>query len=144
VALIEVYDTMLGSADGGRLVNLSTRGSVSDGNPLVAGVVISGSAAKKVLIRATGPALTDLGLGGALSDPKLSLFQGPTLVKENDNWAGDADIVAAAKSVGAFSLKPDSKDAALVLYLAPGNYTAQVTGVNGAAGIALVEVYEAP
>jgi len=28
--------------------------------------------------------------------------------------------------------------------LAPGSYTAQVTGAGGSAGVALVEVYQAP
>jgi hypothetical protein len=38
----------------------------------------------------------------------------------------------------------DSKDAALLLTLQPGIYTAQVSGVAGATGVALVEVYEVP
>jgi hypothetical protein len=46
--------------------------------------------------------------------------------------------------VGAFSLDAGSKDAALLLTLAPGVYSAQVTGVNGATGVALVEVYDVP
>lgn len=36
------------------------------------------------------------------------------------------------------------QDAALLVVLAPGNYTAQVSGVAGSAGLALVEVYEVP
>jgi len=37
-----------------------------------------------------------------------------------------------------------SKDAALVLELPPGIYTAQVSGVGNTTGVGLVEVYEAP
>ena len=44
-------------------------------------------------------------------------------------------------SVGAFELPVASRDAALVVLLAPGSYTAQVGGTGG---IALVEVYEVP
>jgi hypothetical protein len=36
------------------------------------------------------------------------------------------------------------KDAALVTTLTPGAYTAQVSGVGGTTGVALVEVYALP
>jgi hypothetical protein len=45
-------------------------------------------------------------------------------------------------SVGAFSLTPNSGDSALTLSLPPGVYSAQVSGLNGTTGYALVEVYE--
>jgi len=32
----------------------------------------------------------------------------------------------------------------LIVNLAPGNYTAQVTSADGASGLALVEIYELP
>jgi hypothetical protein len=53
-------------------------------------------------------------------------------------------IVAAAVRVGAFALPDGSKDCALLLYLAPGSYTAQISGVANTTGVALVEVYEVP
>jgi hypothetical protein len=47
--------------------------------------------------------------------------------------------------VGAFVLAGNSsKDAALLVTLAPGNYTVQVRGADGTNGVALVEVYEVP
>ena len=51
---------------------------------------------------------------------------------------------AAAVRVGAFALPDGSKDCALLLYLAPGSYTAQISGVANTTGVALVEVYEVP
>ncbi|MGH8021216.1 MAG: hypothetical protein ACREIA_23645 [Opitutaceae bacterium] len=42
---------------------------------------------------------------------------------------------------GAFTLPDGSKDAALVLYLAPGSYTAHLGDASNATGTALVEVY---
>ncbi|MCX6933142.1 MAG: hypothetical protein NTZ29_10720 [Verrucomicrobia bacterium] len=39
---------------------------------------------------------------------------------------------------------PASRDAALIVTLAPGNYTAQVSGVNDTTGVALIEIYELP
>jgi len=46
--------------------------------------------------------------------------------------------------VGAFALPVGSKDAALVITLPPGNYTVIVSGVAGASGVALAEVYAVP
>jgi hypothetical protein len=46
--------------------------------------------------------------------------------------------------VGAFSLGSGSKDAAFVITLPAGGYTAQVSGVGGVTGDALIEIYEAP
>ena len=45
---------------------------------------------------------------------------------------------------GAFGLPAASKDAALLVTLQPGAYTAQVSGAAGTTGVALVEVYEVP
>lgn len=148
VALVEVYDTTSATAGAPKLVNLSTRGSVGrDGDILIVGVVVSGTSAKQLLIRGIGPALADFNVEGALADPKLALYQGNTLVRENDNWSSTSDagaLAATATAVGAFPLPSGSKDAALLVYLTPGNYTAQISGVNATTGVALVEVYEVP
>jgi hypothetical protein len=148
VALIEVYDAAPATASGSKLINVSTRGEVGrGGDVLIVGVVVGGTAPKKLLIRGVGPALAAFGLPGALADPKLELYQGRTLLRQNDNWSDSADssaIAAAAAAVGGFVLPSGSKDAALLLYLAPGSYTAQVSGVNATTGIALVEAYEVP
>ena len=61
----------------------------------------------------------------------------------NSAWGGDSQITAEAALVGAFPWNtPGSKDSALLLTLPPGAYTAQVSGVTGDTGVALVEVYE--
>ena len=52
-----------------------------------------------------------------------------------------AEITAAANQVGAFAFAAGSKDSAMVMTLAPGVYTAQITGSGNATGVALVEVY---
>jgi hypothetical protein len=148
VALVEVYDTSTPTAGAPKLINLSTRGEVGRGGDiLIVGVVVSGTAAKRILIRGIGPALSDFGVSGALADPKLQLYQGSALLRENDNWSDSPDsptIANTATAVGAFTLPSGSKDAALHLYLPPGSYTAQVSGVNSTTGVALVEVYEVP
>jgi hypothetical protein len=82
-----------------------------------------------------------------MEDPRLELFNNDTGVKiaENDNWAGAAWLISSNNAVGAFALGgPTTKDAALVITLAPGAYSARVNGVNGGGGTAIIEVYEVP
>jgi hypothetical protein len=146
-ALAEIYDaTQNVTASTPRLTNVSARTQVGTGdNILIAGFVIRGGTARTVLIRATGPALTDFGVSGILADPKLQLVPTgtSTVIAENDDWGGDPQITAAGSRVGAFPLvNGGSKDAAIFVTLPPGNYSAQVTGANGGTGIGLIEVYE--
>lgn len=148
VALAEIYDATPGasfSASTPRLVNVSARTDVGlDSNILIAGFVIGGEGSKTVLVRAIGPTLGAFGVTGALVDPKLELYAGQSKIDENDDWGGDGALGDAFGRVGAFSLANNTHDAALLVTLAPGSYTAQVSGVNRTTGVALVEVYEVP
>jgi hypothetical protein len=158
VALAEIYDANGDStSDGPPLVNISTRGMVGAGEAaLIAGFVVRGDAPKRFLIRGVGPGLAQFGVGGVLADPMLTLYQNNTPTAQNDDWetgrsvaggpvaATAAEITAASSSVGAFALKTGSKDAALVVTLPPGSYSAVVTGTNGGTGVALLEVYDSP
>jgi hypothetical protein len=65
-----------------RLANLSARVSVGGvaGTP-IPGFVLSGSGDKAMLIRAVGPTLTGLGVSGALTDPRFTLFRGAASLK---------------------------------------------------------------
>jgi len=151
-AIVEVYE--LGST-GGKFVNLSTRAQVGGAaGTLTPGFVITpGSGTRKLLLRAAGPSLTQFGVPGALANPTLTLIKSGTTnttVATNDDWStpvgsvtNTAEILAGAfASAGAFGFPAASKDAALLVDLAAGNYTVQVTGVGGSSGIALVEVYD--
>ena len=143
VVLVEAYDT--GTPSAARLVNVSARNRVGTGDDiLIAGFNISGAGGPKpLLIRAVGPGLAALGVPGTLADPKLEIFDGNgAKVVENDSW--NASLAAVFSSVGAFALPAGSRDAALVVSLAPGSYTAQVSGVGGLTGDAIIEVYELP
>jgi hypothetical protein len=145
VALMEAYDA--GGGPGARLANVSARSGVTAGaGVLIAGFVVN-QGSRAVLVRGVGPALEVFGVPGTLANPQLRVFQGSQLVAENNDWstAGDAALMAvAAQRVGAFALPAGSRDAVLRLTLPPGAYTAQVSGVGGTAGVALVEVYEVP
>ena len=149
VALVEIYDADAQDAAGrGSFVNLATRGLAGAGaNVMIPGYVITGTAAKTLLIRAAGPALAGFGVAGALPDPAIALFAGEEMLLANDNW-GDAPnaalLRAATARVGAFALAEGSKDAALLVTLPPGAYTVSASGAGGSAGVALVEIYEVP
>jgi hypothetical protein len=137
-----------------RLINVSVLKQINAGETLTAGFVIAGTAPKQVLIRCVGPTLgaAPFNIGGAMADPKLDLFSGQTVIATNDNWGTPVGATAASAvqlatvfgQVGAFALVSGSKDAALLATLAPGPYTAQVSGVNNTGGLAIVEVYEVP
>jgi hypothetical protein len=126
------------------LVNISTRGQVQTaGNVMIGGFVIQGSAPQKVLITARGPSLGTFGIANPLANPKLEIYSGQNLILANDDWqtnANAADILA----LGTFpaGLAPSSPlEAALLVTLQPGAYTAIVSGVGGVTGVGLVEVY---
>ncbi len=147
VALAEVYDaTPAGSYTPAtpRLVNISARVNVgTQGNVLIVGFVIGGATSKTLLIRASGPALNGFGVTGSLPDPLLELYSGTTVLASDFAWGGDSAIANAAASVGAFAWTDStSNDSAVLLTLAPGAYTAQVSGALGDTGVALIEVYE--
>lgn len=152
VVLVEVYDAATGTP--AELANISARGHVGAGEAaLVAGFVVSGDTPKRLLIRGVGPALTRFGVTNPLADPVVEVFGSgaSTPTAANDNWeqstdteASAAAVATVAKAVGAFPLDGGAKDAALLVTLAPGAYTAVVTGAGGATGEGLVEVYDAP
>jgi hypothetical protein len=155
--LAEIYDASpSANTDAQRLVNLSTRGTVEPGADglLIGGFVVTGNAPKRVLLRGIGPTLGAFGVTGTLVDPRLAIYAGTTLVAQNDDWsvpapltaqqtaATAAELTTAAQSVGAFALGAGAKDAAILVTLAPGAYTAQVSATT--TGVALVEIYEVP
>lgn len=147
VGLVEVYD-LSGASIAQKLTNISTRAVAGAGDAtLIAGVVVGGSAPKRLLIRAAGPALAQFGLTGVLAKPQLTLISEGKTIAQNAGWSTSGDSVTIAESaarVGGFSFVNGSEDAALLVNLAPGAYTAQVTGGGAAAGVVLVEVYELP
>lgn len=145
IALAEIYDED-GAGAASHLINVSSRAEVgADGSSaLIAGFVIGGSGSEQVLIRAVGPALSQFGVSDALSAPQLTVYNGSgTVLVSQTGWGDDAAVAQVSSQVGAFALPANSPDCAVVLTLSPGSYSAQVTGVGGATGTALIEVYAA-
>jgi photosystem II stability/assembly factor-like uncharacterized protein len=129
------------------LNNLAIRAFGGDGDRvLTSGFVIQGAAPKPMLIRAAGPALASFDLSGTMPRPVLTLFDAKgAIVATNSGWTNNANVAevrATAQAVGAFRFPEDSADSALLVTLAPGAYTAQVSDRDGIAGLALLELYD--
>ena len=82
-------------------------------------------------------------MSGPLANPDLKVFDASgRVVAGNHGWQTVGNTSAIFGAVGAFALRPFSSDAALVLTLDPGNYTAAVRGYEaGDSGEVLIEVY---
>ena len=73
-----------------------------------------------------------------LENPTLTLLAGSTPIDSNDDWAEHPN----ADDLPAHFIPLDPSESAMRVTLAPGAYTAIVSGKAGGTGIALVEVYE--
>ena len=106
----------------------------------IGGLIITGSAAKHVLLRAIGPSLTGFGVPDALADTTLELH-GPTgfVTITNDNWHDDPAQAAELMTLGL--APPNDLESALIASLGPGAYTALLAGSNNGTGVGIVEVY---
>ena len=138
VALVEAYDLETHGAS--QLRNISTRGRVASGEAvMIGGFILGGATPSRVLVRALGPSLASSGVAGTLGDPSLEIFNAQgNAIAANDNWRSDDE--RAIEESGA--PPSDDREAATLLTLQPGSYTALVRGVNDTTGVGLVEVYK--
>lgn len=144
VGLAEIYDADPTNPSV-RLTNISARSQVGGGSAvLIVGFVVD-QGADRVLIRGIGPALAPFGVPGVLANPKLELYQNQTAsqIAENDDWGGTSELTRQFEQTGAFALNPSSKDAAIVVTLTPGAYTAILSASDGGLGVGMIELYEA-
>jgi phospholipase/lecithinase/hemolysin len=123
-----------------KALNISTRVLVGTGeNVSIGGFIISGTVAKRVLIRGIGPSLTGSGLQNVLVDPTLELFNGANAsLAINDNWKTSQEAEIAATGLA----PQNDLESAVIRTLPPGQYTAVLAGRNGGSGIGLVEIYD--
>jgi glucose/arabinose dehydrogenase len=141
VGLAQVYD--LDQAADSRLANISTRAFVGTGPDVLIGGFITGNriGATRIAVRALGPSLAQFGITNPLPDPRLQVFdQNGTLLASNDNWQSDANQAGLITSYGL--ALPNNLESAIAISLAPGAYTAIVSGKSNQTGVALVEVYD--
>jgi phospholipase/lecithinase/hemolysin len=125
----------------GKAVNIATRVFVDTGERVsIAGFIITGDIAKRVLIRGIGPSLVANGVPNPLANPTLTLFNdSATVLQSNDDWKNSPDAV---EIMGTGIAPPDDLESAIIANLAPGQYTAALAGKDGTIGNGLVEVYD--
>ena len=89
---------------------------------------------------ATGPSLGAYGISNPLANPALSIVRASdqSIVAANDNWM---DAANAAQLEGKGFAPPHANEAAVLVTLPPGAYTAVVSGSGGSTGVGLVGVY---
>ena len=113
---------------------------VDTGNSVaIGGFIVTGTASKRVIIRAIGPSLTDFGITDALSDPILELHgENGFVTIINNNWRDNQEQEIIETGI------PPTNDleSAIVGNIPPGSYTAVVKGAGTATGVALVEIYD--
>jgi hypothetical protein len=121
-----------------KLANIATRGFIQPGDKLMIGGFIVQNAPVRAVVRAIGPSLAGFGISNALPDTTLQLRdQNGAMVLENDDWK-----TSQQQELEETGLQPSNDlEAALVMTIQPGQYTAQVRGKNEASGIGIVEVY---
>jgi hypothetical protein len=129
-------------APSSKLLNISTRGRVGQGEDvLIGGFITRDGDSARFLLRAIGPSLAGAGIAAPLADPVLTLYDDNGFVlATNDDWrtSQEADIAATG-------LAPSNNaESAILAPLVPRGYTAIVSGKDGNSGIALVEVYQLP
>jgi hypothetical protein len=143
IGIVEVIDADLGTPF---LLNIATRANVLTVNQVaIAGFIVEGDQPKTVLVRARGPSIwtpENQPEGTTeLSDPFLRLQERDTKVvlRTNARWqsAPNADDIASSGFA-----PEDPFEAAILLDLPPGPYTATVEGFGGVTGIGLIEVYD--
>ncbi len=137
VGLAEVFT--LGDDSPAALANIATRGRVGTGEDvMIAGMIVKGTNASRVLVRAIGPSLQGK-LAGALQNPVLELRDiNGGLIAVNDDWRSDRESEIAGTTIP----PNDDKESAILADLFPGNYTAIVSGAGDTMGVAVVEAYK--
>jgi len=138
IAQLALLPTTAGAPS--QALNVSTRLEVQTGdNVLIAGFILTGNEPKQVLLRAIGPSLEKADVDDALADPILDLRAADgSRIAFNNNWR----YSQAEEIIGTGIPPSDDHEAAILITLSPGSYTAIVRGRRGTTGVALVEVYD--
>src|SRR5437588_2135230 len=137
IGLVEVFDLQENAQS--KLGNISTRGFVGAGDHvMIGGTIVTGPDSARIVFRAIGPSLATATIATPLCNPQLGLFDANgTGIAANDDWKSSQQNAIAATGLA----PTNDLESAIIADLAPGNYTAIVSGVGGATGVALIEAY---
>ena len=135
------------SSTASSFLGISTRGSISGTNYLYAGIAINGTADKKVAFMAKGPLLSGYGISDYLADPELEIYNAAGALIYSNSSHGTvtgtgAETISTYSSSTGITLPTGAVEAAIVVTLSPGNYTAILKGLNDSSGAAIIEAYE--
>ena len=138
IGLVEVYDVTPNVFS--ELTNVSTRGFVgTDQAVMIGGFITSGgNGSTQVVVRGLGPTLAQFGVTGVLADPTLTLVDANGNRTSNNNWKDTQQAAIQATGLA----PPNNLESAILVTVAPGNYTAILQGNGGGTGIGLVEIYK--
>jgi hypothetical protein len=135
--LNEVYDLASASS---RLTAVGTRGGVLANNDVMIGGLRMQEGGD-VLLRVLGPSLSGAGVTGILQDPTVELRNSMgALVASNDNWRSSQEAGIIATGIA----PTNDLESALLINLAPDDYTAVVRGANATTGIGYLQYYGLP
>lgn len=138
IALAEVYDLTAGGTN--PPANLSTRGPVGSGDDVMIGgfIIEHANRMNRIVARAIGPSLSNFNIANPLPDPVLELHDSQgTTVATNDDWRATQE-----DDLSTIGLAPtNDREAAILIRLRAGAYTAIVRSKDNRTGIALVEIY---
>lgn len=136
IASIEMYDIDPTTTTTSKLVNISSRATVDPNSPPIAGLILD-SGMTKVILRGIGPSLANHGIQNPISDPTLTLHDANgTQIAYNNNWQENPEVGPTGWA------PPDWREAAIVLNLGAGSYTAILRDYWNAWGIGTLEVYK--
>jgi len=144
--VFDAFDLRRNSSPGLLTINemfgISTRADVRSGDLIViGGFIITGDTDKCIVIRGRGPSLPDVDVPPELklSNPKIDLYEGPSVKASNDDWQDSPGF----QTIADLGLAPGNElDAAMYICLAPGAYTVHLTNVDPGTGIGIVEVFD--
>lgn len=133
----------------GRLVNLSVRGYVGEGERvLVPGFTVVGTEDLDVAIRARGPSLVEFLVPSPILDPEMTVFPlGQDSIGWSDNWSEDysvAEMERLERETGASSVAQYPNEAVFLSELSTGVYSAVIQNSGNEGDLGLAEIYEVP
>jgi hypothetical protein len=140
IGIIEAFN--IDNLTESRLLNISTRGTVGVGeSQMIAGFAIKDKP-RTLVIRTQGPSLAAFGVSNPVADTVLSVVAQADgrEIGRVDNWRDSAANARLKTDLAAFAPR-DDREAAIVVRLDPGNYSA-LASPKGASGVGIIEVFE--
>jgi len=141
VGIVEAY--AIDSQAASQLAAVSTRGIVGLGeNVMIAGIITQRP--QTVVVRTQGPALAAAGVAGTVYSTRLKIYRQSDgqLLYQNSGWDAPGNERFHSDLASWVAGLDPVREAALVLTLPAGAYTAVVETPNGTPGVGIVEIYQ--